>query len=150
MPASTHLAAEAEQAAVRELVRSARARGDELTGTDGLLKSITKQVIESALEEEMTGTSATNARGRGPQRRELPQRHPDRDGAYRQHRRGPDRGAAGRGRQLQPGPPHCGGSRQAPDGVGHNQPPMALGRRDLTVVGVRCRWRQPCTARRPS
>jgi putative transposase len=45
--------AEAEQAAVRELVRAARARGDALTGPEGLLKSITKQVIESALEEEM-------------------------------------------------------------------------------------------------
>ena len=46
--------AEAERAAVRELVKAARARGDELTGPDGLLKSITKQVIEVALEEEMT------------------------------------------------------------------------------------------------
>jgi transposase-like protein len=44
----------AERAAVRELVRAARARGDDLTGPDGLLKSITKQVLESALEEEMT------------------------------------------------------------------------------------------------
>jgi hypothetical protein len=33
--------AEAEQAAVRELVRAARARGDDLTGPDGLLKMIT-------------------------------------------------------------------------------------------------------------
>jgi putative transposase len=46
--------AQAEQAAVRELVKAARARGDQLTGPDGLLKSITKQVLESALEEEMT------------------------------------------------------------------------------------------------
>lgn len=45
---------EVERAAVRELVKAARARGDELTGPDGLLKSITKQVIEAALEEEMT------------------------------------------------------------------------------------------------
>ncbi len=45
---------EAERAAVRELVRAARARGEDLTGPDGLLKSITKQVLESALEEEMT------------------------------------------------------------------------------------------------
>jgi putative transposase len=47
-------AGEAERAAVRELVKAARARGEELTGPDGLLKSITKQVLESALEEEMT------------------------------------------------------------------------------------------------
>src|SRR6476646_11546344 len=45
---------EAERAAVRELVKAARARGDDLTGPDGLLKAITKQVIEAALEEEMT------------------------------------------------------------------------------------------------
>src|SRR5512132_4615197 len=45
---------EAERAAVRELVKAARARGEELTGPDGLLKSLTKQVIESALDEEMT------------------------------------------------------------------------------------------------
>ena len=45
---------EAERAAVRELVRAARARGEDLTGPDGLLKAITKQVLESALEEEMT------------------------------------------------------------------------------------------------
>src|SRR3954453_22577356 len=45
--------AEAERAAVRELVKAARARGEDLTGPDGLLKSITKQVLESALEEEM-------------------------------------------------------------------------------------------------
>jgi transposase-like protein len=45
---------EVERAAVRELVKAARARGDELTGPDGLLKAITKQVIEAALEEEMS------------------------------------------------------------------------------------------------
>jgi hypothetical protein len=45
---------EAERAAVRELVRSARARGEDLTGPDGLLKTITATVLESALEEEMT------------------------------------------------------------------------------------------------
>ena len=39
---------------MRELVKAARARGDELTGPDWLLKAITKQVLEAALEEEMT------------------------------------------------------------------------------------------------
>lgn len=43
-----------ERAAVRELVRAARARGEDLTGPDGLLKLITKTVLESALEEEMS------------------------------------------------------------------------------------------------
>ena len=44
----------AERAAVRELVKAARARGEDLTGPEGLLKSITKQLLEAALEEEMT------------------------------------------------------------------------------------------------
>lgn len=43
---------EAERAAVRELVKAARARGEDLTGPDGLLGAITKQVLETALEEE--------------------------------------------------------------------------------------------------
>jgi hypothetical protein len=37
----------------RELVRQARASGMALTGPGGLLKSVTKLVIETALEEEM-------------------------------------------------------------------------------------------------
>ena len=47
------LTAEAE--AARELVRLARERGLALTGPDGLLKQLTKTVIETALNEEMTG-----------------------------------------------------------------------------------------------
>src|SRR3954463_10465313 len=46
-------AGSAERAAVRELVRAARARGEDLTGPDGLLKVITKTVLEAALEEEL-------------------------------------------------------------------------------------------------
>ena len=38
----------------RELVRQARASGMALTGPGGLLKSVTKLVIETALEEEMS------------------------------------------------------------------------------------------------
>jgi putative transposase len=44
----------AEQDAVRELVRQARASGAALTGPDGLLKQLTKMVVEAALDEEMT------------------------------------------------------------------------------------------------
>jgi transposase-like protein len=40
--------------AARELVRAARAKGVALTGPDGLLKALTKTVIETALEEEMS------------------------------------------------------------------------------------------------
>lgn len=38
----------------RELVRQARSRGVALTGPDGLLKALTKTVIETALDEEMS------------------------------------------------------------------------------------------------
>jgi transposase-like protein len=39
---------------VRELVKAARARGESITGPDGLLKTITDTVLEYALEEELT------------------------------------------------------------------------------------------------
>src|SRR5919202_4140718 len=42
-----------ELAAVQDLVRQARQAGIALTGPDGLLKAMTKTVIEAALEEEM-------------------------------------------------------------------------------------------------
>ena len=45
----------AEAEAARELVRLAREQGLALTGPDGLLKQLTKTVIETALNEEMTG-----------------------------------------------------------------------------------------------
>ena len=44
----------AEQQAATELVRLARERGLSLTGPDGLLKQLTKTVLEAALHEEMT------------------------------------------------------------------------------------------------
>jgi putative transposase len=44
----------AEQAAATELVRLAKEQGLSLTGPDGLLKLLTKSVIETALSEEMT------------------------------------------------------------------------------------------------
>ena len=43
-----------EQLAAAELVRQARERGESLTGPDGLLKQLTKTVVETALDEEMT------------------------------------------------------------------------------------------------
>jgi putative transposase len=43
----------AQQAAV-ELVPRAREQGLSLTGPDGLLKQLTKSVLETALNEEMT------------------------------------------------------------------------------------------------
>jgi putative transposase len=44
----------AEQQAAQELVRMARDQGLSLTGPDGLLKQLTKTVLETALNEEMT------------------------------------------------------------------------------------------------
>lgn len=43
-----------EAGAARELVRMAKEQGLSLTGPDGLLKMLTKTVIETALDEEMT------------------------------------------------------------------------------------------------
>ena len=43
-----------ELEAARELVRAARDKGVSLTASDGLLKALTKTVIETALEEEMS------------------------------------------------------------------------------------------------
>src|SRR5271170_4059002 len=45
----------AEQVAAEELVRRAREQGLSLTGPDGLLKQLTKVVIETALDQELTG-----------------------------------------------------------------------------------------------
>lgn len=43
-----------EADAARELVRMAKEQGLSLTGPDGLLKQLTRTVIETALDEEMT------------------------------------------------------------------------------------------------
>jgi transposase-like protein len=44
----------AEQKVAEELVRRAREQGLSLTGPDGLLKQLTKTVLETALNQEMT------------------------------------------------------------------------------------------------
>src|SRR5690348_9738556 len=44
----------AEEKVAEELVRRAREQGLSLTGPDGLLKQLTKTVIETALDQEMT------------------------------------------------------------------------------------------------
>jgi putative transposase len=44
----------AEQQAAVELVRLAQEQGFSLTGPEGLLKQLTKTVLEAALNEEMT------------------------------------------------------------------------------------------------
>ena len=54
VPKKTKEPEPAELVAARELVRQAREQGLSLTGPDGLLKQLTKTVIETALNEEMT------------------------------------------------------------------------------------------------
>jgi putative transposase len=44
----------AEEKVAEELVRRAREQGLSLTGPDGLLKQLTKTVLETALNQEMT------------------------------------------------------------------------------------------------
>src|SRR4030095_5044918 len=45
----------AQEQVAEELVRRAREQGLSLTGPDGLLKQLTRTVLETALNEEMTG-----------------------------------------------------------------------------------------------
>lgn len=64
---SAALSGNAERAAIREMVKSAKQRGLDITGPDGLLKLLTKTVLETALEEEMTehlGYEANDPEGR--------------------------------------------------------------------------------------
>lgn len=82
----------------REMVRQARASGVALTGPGGLLKSVTKLVIETALEEaESRAPGIRQARGRGPQPGQLPQWQAVQDGADRRGGRRGDRGPQGSG-----------------------------------------------------
>ena len=54
MPAKKKPEPSAEETAAKELVRLAKEQGLSLTGPDGLLKQFTKNVLETALNEEMT------------------------------------------------------------------------------------------------
>ena len=91
----------AELDAARELVQLARERGVALTGPDGLLKALTKTVIETALDEEMTDHLGYDNHDPGrPRQRELPQRHSQQDGADRRGRAGADRGSSGPARHV--------------------------------------------------
>lgn len=51
---SMKLTEKSETEAARELVRMAKEQGLALTGPEGLLKQLTRTVIETALDEEMT------------------------------------------------------------------------------------------------
>ena len=64
----------AEQQAAVELVRLAKEQGLSLTGPEGLLKQLTKTVLETALNEEMTEHLGHGKNGQPVLRRS----HPDR------------------------------------------------------------------------
>jgi putative transposase len=53
-PEKTLELSQADKEVIAELVRAARASGSALTGPDGLLKELTKMVVETALDEEMS------------------------------------------------------------------------------------------------
>ena len=108
------------------LVEQARSEGVELIGPGGLLTGLTKTVLETALEAEITdhlGYDKHDPMGRNG--RQLPQRHPLEDRADRD-RPGPDRGAPGSGRHLRAR--HRPQTATAP-GRGGSDHPVALGAR---------------------
>ena len=85
---------------ISQLVDRARSGGLQLTGEGGVLQQLTKRLLESALDGEITdhlGYDKHDPAGRG--QRQLPQRHPVQDGADR-GRPGRDQRAPGPGRQL--------------------------------------------------
>lgn len=54
MPSMTASTTEQDRELARELVAKARTDGLDLVGPDGVLTGLTKQVLETALEEELT------------------------------------------------------------------------------------------------
>ena len=85
----------AEQKLAEELVARDREQGVSLTGPDGLLKQLTKTVMESALNQEMTEHLAMTSTARPVTRAERAQWHPVQNGADQGQRPGGHRGAAG-------------------------------------------------------
>lgn len=69
-----------------ELVASAGQRGIALTGQDGLLTVLTRQVLQSALEAELAAHLGYDKHDPVGRERELPQRSDAEDGAHRDRR----------------------------------------------------------------
>ena len=121
-PAQASMAADAREQLVTELVTRAHAEGGDLVGPDGLLAEVTKRVLETGLEVEMSEhLGYDKSRRGGPQRRQLPQRHAIQDGADR-HRPGRHRRATRPRRQL-----------RTPDG---EETPRRLGGVDAMVISL--------------
>ena len=97
-PAAGSAGAVTDEQLIAMLVDQARADGLQLTGEGGLLQQLTKRVLESALEGEITDHLGYDKHDpAGQDGGNSPQRHPGQDGADR-GRPGRDRGAAGPGR----------------------------------------------------
>ena len=83
-----------------QLLAQAKEHGVELVGPNGLLNQLTKKVLETALDAEMTEHLGYDKHDAGRARqRKLAQRHAIEDGADRD-RPGRDRRAAGPGRHA--------------------------------------------------
>jgi putative transposase len=91
-----------EQAAAAVMVAQAREQGLALTGPDGLLKLFTKNVLETALNEEMTEHLGYEKNGAGPDRESANIRNGSRPKTviWRRGGRGGDRGPAGSGEHV--------------------------------------------------
>src|SRR3954465_12778115 len=115
-----------QQQFAQALVEQARSEGVELICPGGLLTGLTKTVLETALEAEITehlGYDKHDPMGRNGGN--SPQRDPTEDGAHRD-RPGADRGAQGPGRQVRAGHrPEA----ATPPGRGRSDHPVALGAR---------------------
>ena len=66
-----------QQQLAEQLLAQAKEQGVELVGPDGLLNQLTKNVLETALEAEMSEHLGYEKHDpAGPRRRQLAQRHP--------------------------------------------------------------------------
>ena len=84
---------------MRELVKAARARAEELTGPDGSVEDDHRHGAGvRARGGDDRAPRLRQARRGGPQRRQLPQRHPGQDGADRRRRPGARSRCRGTGR----------------------------------------------------
>ncbi len=92
----------AEQRAAEEMVRRTREQGLSLTGPYGLLKQLTKTVLETALNQEMTGHLGMRTTARPTRRAGRAERDQAQDGADRGGRPGHDRHAQGPNGTLEP------------------------------------------------
>lgn len=77
------LTEKSEAEAARELVRMAKEQGLALTGPDGLLKQLTKTVIETALDEELTASHYPSDEDTHDGARNPPNRQARRPGGWR-------------------------------------------------------------------